>query len=220
MIIDTIPKICAIKKIINENEIVKTFVLDISVGAKAGQFVNVWLPRVDEKPFSVAYDDGKELNLAIAAVGPFSEKMHELSVGDKVGVRGPFGKIFDSEGISQAVFLGGGYGAAPLYFFASKNPQMKIDFIVGARRKNLLLYTKKIAKLSNVSLHIATDDGSEGYKGYNTDVLASVLGSKSINCIYTVGPEIMMYKAAMMAQEKKIRAQISVERYMKCGFGI
>lgn len=220
MLINTIPKACSIKKIIEENEIVKTFVIDGSVGAEPGQFVNVWIPRLDEKPFSVACDDGKELHLAIAAVGPFSKKMHELNVGDKVGIRGAFGKKFDAHGIHNAAFLAGGYGAAPLYFFAKRNPEMKIDFIVGARRKNLLLYIEKINQLKNVTLHIATDDGSEGQKGYNTEVLQKVLKEKKIDCIYTVGPEIMMYKAAIMAKEFEIRAQISVERYMKCGFGI
>ncbi len=216
--LDTIPRMARVKAILQENEIVKTFVLDITVGAAPGQFVNVWIPRVDEKPFSVAYDDGHELHLAIAAVGPFSKKLHELKIGDKVGIRGPFGSKFKVA--KRMAFLGGGYGAAPLYFFAKSAKDSQIDFIVGARSKNYLLYTDRISKLLNVTLHIATDDGSVGSKGYNTEVLKTVLAGGAIDCIYTVGPEIMMYKAAMMAKEVGIDAQISMERYMKCGFGV
>lgn len=219
---DTIPKMCRIKKIKQENEQVKTFVIESSFGAGPGQFVMVWIPRFDEKPFSVAFDDGKELHLAIAAVGPFSKKIHELKVGDKVGIRGAFGKRFSFNEGEHLAFLAGGYGAAPLYFLAreAEKKNCKVEFIVGARRKDLLLYTDRISKMKNVKLHVATDDGSEGHHGYNTQVLEKIVSSEKIDCIYTVGPEIMMYKAAILAKEKNIRAQISMERYMKCGFGI
>lgn len=221
-ILNTAPKTVKIKKVIEESELVKTFVLDHSVGAKPGQFVNVWIPRVDEKPFSVAMDNGSELYLTIAAVGPFSKAIHELGVGDTLGVRGPFGTTFSCEEGEHLALLAGGYGAAPLYFFAHEAVKKgcKIDFIVGARREDLLLYTDRIPKLENVKLHVATDDGSAGHHGYNTEVLEKIVSEGGIDCIYTVGPEIMMLKAAKLAEEKGIKAQISVERYMKCGFGV
>ncbi len=221
-ILNTIPKTVTIKAILEESELVKTFVLDHSVGAKPGQFVNVWIPRVDEKPFSVAMDDGKEMHLTIAAVGPFSKRLHELKVGDRVGVRGPFGTTFQSEPGEHLAFLAGGYGAAPLYFFAHEAVKQgcTVDFIVGARREDLLLYTDRIPKLEGVTLHIATDDGSAGHHGYNTEVLNQILEEKKVDCVYTVGPEIMMLKGGQAAVERGIKAQISVERYMKCGFGV
>ena len=218
----TLPRMVPIKRVIVENELVKTLVLDHTVGAKPGQFVNVWIPRVDEKPFSVAMDTGEELHLTIAAVGPFSKRVTGMEVGDKLGVRGPFGKPFRMKAGGHLAFLAGGYGAAPLFFLAHEavKEKCKIEFIVGARRSDLLLYTDRIEKLKGVNLHVATDDGSAGHHGYNTEVLKEILDKEEIDCIYTVGPEVMMYKAAMMAKEKKIDAQISVERYMKCGFGI
>ena len=227
-IVNTLPRAVTIKEVRVETEQVKTFVLDISVGAKPGQFVNVWIPGLDEKPFSVAMDNGSELHLAIAAVGPFSNKMHELKAGDRVGVRGPFGTRFTCKEGEHLAFLAGGYGAAPLYFFAHEAvaKACTVEFIVGARRKDLLLFTDRIEKLfstssaSRSSLHVATNDGSAGHKGFNTEVLEEIVGKEKISCIYTVGPEIMMFKAMKLAQAKGIDAQISVERYMKCGFGI
>ena len=221
-ILNTLPRAVPIKRIIKETEQVKTFVLDCSVNAKPGQFVNLWIPGVDEKPFSVAMDTGTELHLAIAAVGPFSKKMHELKVGDLVGVRGPFGTRFTCKKGEHLAFLAGGYGAAPLHFFAHEAlaKGCKVEFILGARRKNLLIYTDRISKLKNVRFHLATDDGSTGYKGFNTELLKKIVQEEKIDRIYTVGPELMMAKGAQIAQENKIDAQISIERYMKCGFGI
>lgn len=226
-IINTLPVAATIKSITQENEQVKTFVLDISVNAQPGQFVMVWIPRMDEKPFSVAMDNGRELHLAIAGVGPFSNALHGLKVGDQVGVRGPFGSEFTCKKGEHLAFLGGGYGAAPLYFFANKAAAMgcTVEFVVGARHKDLLLYTDKITALKNVNLHVATNDGSVGFEGFNTVLLEDVVmkakaAGKPIDCIYTVGPEIMMLKAAQLAEREGIDAQISVERYMKCGFGI
>jgi len=225
-ILNTMPRAMKIKEVREESELVKTFVLDGSIAAQPGQFVNLWIPGLDEKPISVALDDGKELWLTIAAVGPFSKAMHEKVVGDKVGVRGPFGTVFTCEEGQRLALLAGGYGAAPLYFFATEASRKgcKIEFIVGARREDLLLYTERAAELPGVKVHVATDDGSAGHKGYNTQILEKILeeagDSDAVSCIYTCGPEVMMVKAAEMAQKYGTDAQISVERYMKCGFGV
>ena len=144
-----------------------------------------------------------------------------------MGVRGPFGTHFTCKEGEHLAFLAGGYGAAPLYFFAHEAiaKGCTVEFIVGARRKDLLLFTDRIEKLKNVHLHVATNDGSAGHAGLNTEVLEEIVGKKlstssPINCIYTVGPEVMMLKAMKLAEAMGIEAQISVERYMKCGFGI
>lgn len=211
-----------IAEIIQENPTVRTFIFDYSVNAKPGQFVDLWIPGVNEKPFSVAYDDGKQLWLTICAVGETSKKMFEFKVGDRVGIRGPFGTNFTfSEGQTLAL-LGGGYGAAPLYFVAKEalKSNCQIEFIVGARNQDLLLYIERLKKLPNVNLHIATDDGSVGHKGYNTELLEQVISQKKIDTIMTCGPEMMMKRVSDIAAANNINAQISVERYMKCGFGI
>lgn len=219
---NNLPKVAVIKNIITETEQVKTFILDVSLGAEPGQFVNVWIPRMNEKPFSVATDNGLETHLSIASVGPFSQAIHELKIGDKLGIRGPYGTKFTCENGQHLLLLAGGYGAAPLYFFAQKASAMgcTVEFVIGARRKDLLLFTDRISQLKNVNLHIATNDGSAGYNGFNTDLMTKIVEEQKIDCIYTVGPEIMMMKAVNLAKEKGINAQISVERYMKCGFGV
>ncbi|MBU0668037.1 dihydroorotate dehydrogenase electron transfer subunit [Patescibacteria group bacterium] len=223
-----IPKTVPIKKIIVETPFVKTFIFEYELGARPGQFVNLWLPGVDEKPMSVAYCDEKEFWVTMFAVGPFSKAMHELKEGDLVGVRGPYGKGFSFEKDWRLVGMGGGYGAAPLYFLTVEAVKLgcHVDFVVGARGKEHLLYIDRVKKLKNVDIHIATDDGSVGIKGYNTVILQQLIeeaksgSSKKIDMVYACGPEMMMKTISNICFEHGINAELSVERYMKCGFGV
>jgi dihydroorotate dehydrogenase electron transfer subunit len=222
-----IPRVMPIKRVIKETSSVKTFIFDQKLGAGPGQFVNVWIPRLNEKPISVAYDNGKEFWLTIFAVGEFSRAMHALKAGDVVGVRGPYGKGFVFKPRQHLILMAGGYGAAPLYNLAveASKKGCKIDFVIGARSKEHLLFVSRIKKLKNVKLHIATDDGSEGIKGYNTIILEKLIASAKakktkIDCVCTCGPEMMMKKISDICYKNRIPAQLSIERYMKCGFGV
>ncbi|MDP4008320.1 MAG: dihydroorotate dehydrogenase electron transfer subunit [Candidatus Peregrinibacteria bacterium] len=205
------------------NEQVYEYVVDISLGALPGQFVNMWIPGVDEKPFSVAYDDGHQMTFAIAVIGPFSKHLAEnVKIGDKVGIRGPYGTVNRIPSNCNVATVAGGYGAAPLYFFAEacvKNG-CKVDFIVGARNAGFLLYLDRASALDGVTVHIATDDGSEGHKGYCTQILEKLADEKEIKFIATCGPELMMQAVMKIAEPRGIDCDISVERYMKCGIGV
>lgn len=205
-----------------ENPTVKTLVFACDYPVEPGQFVNLWLPRIDEKPMSVAFADGKELHLTIADVGPFSHEAHDLEAGDQAGLRGPYGRGFTFKPKQKIAMVGGGFGTAPLYFTAYHAVQAgcEIDFIIGARRKDLLIYIDKIQKLKNTTLHIATDDGSVGHKGFNVEILEELIKGKKYDTIMTCGPELMMASVARLANKTNTPAQISLERYMKCGFGL
>lgn len=236
-------KILAIK---DENPFVKTFTLDVTMGALPGQFVMLWIPRVNEKPFSVSFDDGVSLQCSIAKVGPFTETLFSKKVGDKVGIRGPYGQPFEYEKGEHLAVVGGGYGAAPLYFLAHEAVRngCTVDFIMGARSAEYLLFTERAGLLKNTKVYVATDDGSRGEKGYNTLILKRILeeGKKkspsvagknagSLRCaagvapglidrILTVGPEGMMKAVSNLALKFDVPCEVSVERYMKCGFGV
>lgn len=205
------------------NDQVYEYVVDISLGAQPGQFVNMWVPGLDEKPFSVAYDDGEKMTFAIAAVGPFSTHLAEkVEVGDKVGIRGPYGTVNRIPSNVNVATVAGGYGAAPLYFFAEKCVEngCTVDFIVGARNEGLLLYLERAAALDGITVHVATDDGSKGHKGYCTEILAKLCEEKDMGFVATCGPELMMQAVMKITEPKGIDTDISVERYMKCGFAI
>ena len=214
---------------------VRTYTFDGSLGAKPGQFVMVWLPGIDENPMSVAYDDGAVTKITFFAVGDMSEALAEKKVGDLVGLRGPFGTHYEWKPGQHIVLVAGGYGAAPMYFIAESTVAhgCTLEVIVGARGKEHLLYIEEFEKLPHVSLHIATNDGSVGYKGFNTEVLEKLLESCPINkdhrtdpnCfpvdqVFGCGPEMMLKRISEIAAKHEVPCQLSMERYMKCGFGL
>lgn len=215
-------EIVEIKKIIKENPTTSTFVFEYPLGGKPGQFLMLWIPGVDEKPMSVAFDDGKEFWITVCKVGPTSEALHNMKVGDKVGIRGPLGTSYEINEGEHLALVAGGYGAAPMYFVAYEaiKKNCKVEFLIGARNEDLLLYTNKISGLGGVNLHVATNDGSVGYQGFVTEVLKQVLEKEKIDKVFTCGPEVMMKVVGEVTDDFKVKAWMSMEKYMKCGVGV
>jgi dihydroorotate dehydrogenase electron transfer subunit len=230
-----LPRTYRIKHIKQETEMVRTYTFDGSLGARPGQFVMVWLPGVDEVPMSVAYDDGATTKITFFAVGDMTNELAKAQVGDLVGLRGPFGTCYEWEPGQHIVLVAGGYGAAPMYFVAKETVGhgCTLEVIVGARGKEHLLYLEELEALPHVSLHIATNDGSVGYKGFNVDILEKLLsscprdskGAKKKEChpvdqVFSCGPEIMLKRVSEISARYDVPAQLSMERYMKCGYGL
>ncbi len=216
----TLPTTLTVQRIVKENYRTVTFTFANQLGSiQPGQFIMLWLPRVNEKPISVAYADTDRIELTISAVGPWSKAIQQVKKGTQLGLRGPFGNSFKLTD-KRIMLVGGGFGVAPLHFLAmaARKQKVKVDCIVGARNKKELLYVSKLKKLTK--LHITTDDGSVGTQGYTTDKLAELLQKNSYTQVYSCGPEIMMRKVAELAKQAKTPSQLSLERYMKCGFGI
>ena len=67
---------------------------------------------------------------------------------------------------------------------------------------------------------VATNDGSAGIEGFTTHILEDLIKTEKIDLVQTCGPEKMMQVIAQMCVENNIPCEVSVERYMKCGFGI
>ncbi|MBU2259109.1 dihydroorotate dehydrogenase electron transfer subunit, partial [Patescibacteria group bacterium] len=161
-----LPTTYRIADIKRETEFVQTFTFNITLGARPGQFAMVWLPGVDEVPMSIAYDDGKLLRITFFAVGDMTQKLAKSKVGDLVGLRGAFGTHYEWEKGQELALVAGGYGAAPMYFAAHEaiKDGCSVHVFVGARSKEHLLYLNELSSLTNVTLHVATDDGSQGFK--------------------------------------------------------
>ena len=224
-----LPKTFPIAKIRRETEMVRTLTFKTSFGARPGQFVMVWIPGVDEIPMSVAFDDGKILQLTYFAVGDATRALAGYKVGDLVGLRGPFGTFYTWKPKQKLALVAGGYGAAPMYFVAKEaiKEGCSLEVFVGARSAEHLLYLREFQKLPKTTLHIATDDGSKGFKGFNVGLLEKLLTDRKhskakpfVHQIFACGPERMLVSVSRLASAKKIQSQLSLERYMKCGFGL
>lgn len=216
----SLPEIVYIDEIWDETRTIRTFVLDAEVeDAEPGQFVMLWLPGIDEKPFAIARPD--PLTVTVARVGPFSTALHRSKAGDRVGWRGPYGRGFSLDEDRRALLVAGGYGAAPLYFLADRAAARGIDtsVAIGARKALDLLYTGRFEELG-VEVLISTNDGSAGERGFVTEIVARVMAQEPELTVYACGPEKMLVALHRLCLEHDVPGQFSMERYMKCGFGI
>jgi len=169
------------------------------------------------------------------ALGPATLRMTTLSEGDVLNIIGPLGNGFSvPDGKKSALLIAGGMGAPPLLhlgnFLSQKYPQIKPVFLAGAKTSEdfpfALTDDGSVAEFSKLGVesHIATDDGSAGFKGFVTDCaenqLSKLAGLPAETIIYSCGPEPMLARVAALAAERNIDCQISMERMMACGMGI
>ncbi len=217
-----LPIILEVKKISNDAEGIKTFYFDHTLNSKPGQFVMLWLPGVDEIPISVSIDTGAEFALTVFARGEASDEICKLKVGDKLGIRGPYGTMFNYKEGENLVLVGGGYGAAPLRYLAyeASKKNCKIDFMMAAKTNTKLLFVNELRAMKNVTIHVATSDGSEGVKGHINETFENFIKENNVDKIMTCGPELLMKAVGEIGDAHNVQTQISVERYMKCGFGV
>ncbi|MBI2652378.1 dihydroorotate dehydrogenase electron transfer subunit [Candidatus Woesearchaeota archaeon] len=209
-----IPRLMELSNIVIEGKGQKSFFFKHSINCKPGQFIMVWLPKIDEKPMAVSYWNKNEFAFTSQAIGKFTNSLGKLKKGDKVGIRGPYGNSFSVK--HNACVVGGGVGMASVSTLIDnlKNPII----INGARSKEHLIYLKRY---KNKNMIVTTDDGSFGRKGFTTDVLDEVLSkNKQIKIVYTCGPEIMLKKVLEICNKHKVECEASLERIMKCGFGV
>lgn len=210
-----------IEEIIGHSEDIRSFVFDTSLDSNPGQFVMVWLPSVNEKPFSLSAKN----RITVKKVGPFTEKLFEKK-GGYLDIRGPYGNGFPNISLNTAI--GGGMGIAPLTHLLSSKYPLTTGFVLAGKTKKDLVFLEEIikdfehshiTKYSSENIITVTEDGSYGVKGLATDVDIP----ESEHNYYICGPEIMMQKVAEKLVNGNVKAEriyLSMERYMKCAVGI
>jgi dihydroorotate dehydrogenase electron transfer subunit len=188
--------------------------------ADPGQFVMIWLPGDDELPMSLAYTDGPSKGVTIKAMGETSRHALGIVRGARVGIRGPYGNRFDLTP-RRILVVGGGSGTAVLAPAADRALAngAKVTVALGATRAPELLFKDRL-RAAGARIEVATDDGSEGAKGYVTGVAESLLRTERFDAIWTCGPEVMMRKVAQLAGPHGTPVYCSVERHMKCALGM
>lgn len=214
------PTIYKIEKIVDEARDFKTFIFKGNLYAKPGQFIMVWLPGIDEKPFSISFQDDSRFGITVYELGNFTKRLFKLNTGDKIGIRGPYGSSFNLKG-KNVVLVGGGCGSAPLGFLADelKKKGINLNFITGAKCKDSILFYDRMNS-SGINTMPATDDGSFGFKGFTTQLLEEFLHKNKIDKVYSCGPEKMMKAVVMICDKYYIPCEVSLERYMKCAIGL
>lgn len=201
--------------------------------AKPGQFVML---RVSDqstpllrRPFSIfrpIKEDGcvVGIELMVKVVGQGTEMLSALKKGDSIDMLGPLGNGFQIPDHWNRLFLtAGGIGVPPIYFLAACLKEHSKDIsgceiFLGGRTGKDLFCEDDFTKLG-VNIHIATDDGSKGDKGFVTDLLQKRLTEFRPDMICACGPMEMLKTISSVARSNDIPCQVSIETLMACGMG-
>lgn len=208
-----------IASIVQETPTIRTFKSRMKVDFEPGQFVMVWLPEIDEKPFSIAAGD--PLSITVKKVGRFTGELFDLEVGDYIWLRGPYGRGFPLTNFSgkKICLVGGGIGSVPLIALGECLKKNIESIYIGATTRKEILFRDRFENIG--PLKISTDDGTEGFEGTIAELLTNEeLLQKAIYCV--CGNERMMISVIDVVQGKGIPEEnifLSVERYFKCGIG-
>lgn len=185
---------------------------------KPGQFYMVWLPKIDEVPMSVSYTSADK-GITVKEVGDATRALAKLKVGDRIGIRGPYGNGYR---IPQGTVLiaSGGTGMASLLPAAETiaNPG-RVEVLIGAKTASEIILLERARKASN-EVQISTDDGSRGKKGTVVDMVQEHLEVKHYDMVLGCGPERMLSALLKVCDRASAECQLSLERYMKCGVGL
>ena len=218
-------RITQILGIRTESKTVKTLTFKDRVCAKAkpGQFLMLWIPGVDEIPLSIMRGDGNGMvAVAVKKVGEATSALHDMQVGEVVGLRGPFGNSFTLRN-GKVLLVGGGTGVASLLSLARElvARDSRLVFVIGARTRDELLYVNEFEQLcGRENVIAATEDGSYGVKCLATTPLDRLLQKDSFDMMYTCGPERMMREVLALAKKHKVDLEASLERLMRCAIGL
>jgi dihydroorotate dehydrogenase electron transfer subunit len=187
---------------------------------RPGQYVMAIPPNAQTAATALAvYEaEGKHASLLFFVMGRRTRELSDLRAGDRLDVVGPLGNGFDCATQARDVaIVAGGVGIASVLLCAQALARAgrRLRLFYGARTAELLVEAQRFADLG-CELVLTTDDGTHGERGYVTDALAR---SALPEIIYACGPTEMLRGVARIAEERGVRAQLSLEETFGCGIG-
>jgi dihydroorotate dehydrogenase electron transfer subunit len=141
---------------------------------------------------------------------------------------GPLGNAFEVPRSATKLFLvAGGIGVPPIIALAetlsgrrSLRDLEVIAFLGGKSKPDLLCIAD--FQRAGAAVHLATEDGSVGFKGFVTALLEEHLRRSAPSpgaVLYACGPVPMLASLAIIAEKHDLFYQASLEANMGCGFG-
>jgi sulfhydrogenase subunit gamma (sulfur reductase) len=204
-----------------------------------GQFVQVSVFGVGEAPISVSSSPTQKgtFQLCVRKIGSVTTGLHALNVGDKIGIRGPFGHGFDTEFLKgkDLLFVAAGLGIAPLrsllnYVLDNRTDYGQVTFLYGCKEPRELLFGDEmiaLEKRDDVEYKSTVDWCPEnevwgGNIGVITTLIPQINFDPENTYAVVVGPPIV-YKFVISDLKKRNVPDdhiiLSLERRMKCGVG-
>jgi ferredoxin--NADP+ reductase len=177
---------------------------------KAGQFV---ILRVSDKgeriPLTIADSNTEKgtITIMVQGVGKSTIELNHKEKGDYINdLVGPLGNPTHIENFGKVVVVGGGVGTAIAYPVAKALKEIGnyTITIIGGRSKEYVILENEMRAFCD-EVHITTDDGSYGMKGFVTDKLKELIEHNTINFVLAIGPIPMMRNIALLTKEYGIQ---------------
>ncbi|MCP4754291.1 MAG: heterodisulfide reductase subunit F [Proteobacteria bacterium] len=207
---------------------------------KAGQFAELSITGKGEVPIGIASSPTEKgfLKFTVNKTGLVTGFLHDMKVGDVMGVRGPLGNWYPWEILEgkNIVIIGGGFAfstlrASIIYILANRDKFGDIDVIYGAREPGLLLYKDELAAweaAGDINMHITVDGTDDPEWKYHTGFVPTIAEDKAppasddTYAIVCGPPAMIRFTQPVLDNRGYAHDHIvnSLEKRMKCGIGI
>jgi NAD(P)H-flavin reductase len=239
----TVPAPAVIEEIKDEIEDVRTYyfrfedpALEASFAVRSGQFVMCTIFGAGEFAVSLPWSpENDRRHLSVRRVGKVTAALHELEVGDKIGLRGPFGNGFPFDGIKgrNLVYVAGGIGLIPLrssivHVLGHRRDFGRIVLLYGARSPQDLMYRSSIEawrRIDGFETFVTIDRAEPGWDG-EVGFVHTLIEKAGVpiddTTAFVCGPPIMFNSVIGELSGRGLKDEhivSTLERHMKCGIG-
>jgi NAD(P)H-flavin reductase len=195
----------------------------------------LWAFGVGEAPISLAGFEHGILSHTIRRVGAVTQALCSTTIGDQVGVRGPFGIGWNLSRAAgrDVLIVAGGLGVAPIRpmvteLLAHRADYGRVVLLIGARTPETLLYRDELEGWRgrlDMEVEVTVDAASPQWRG-EVGVVTRLIERAPIDpdktTAFVCGPEVMMRFAAQSALDRGVapgQVWLSFERNMHCAVG-
>jgi dihydroorotate dehydrogenase electron transfer subunit len=213
---------------------------DLARTIRPGQFVMIRAPHTTDpllgRPFAL-YDtvhDGSGNSVAIdivyLVVGKVTSILAAARESSCLEIWGPLGNGFPHlDGLDHIGLVAGGIGQTPFLAYArqllgqkgyagepARREVARVSIYYGVRTRDLAAGIEDFHS-TGASVQLSTNDGSLGYGGFITDLVAQ---HEPPDHLVGCGPQPMLKALAVLAKHRGIPCHVSLESPMACGIGI
>lgn len=191
--------------------------LEMPGNAQPGQFLHIACGDglTLRRPISICSADNGLMRIVFEIKGEGTRRLARARAGDVLDVLGPLGKGFTRPSGKKILLVGGGLGSAPMLFAAQRWPGC--EAVLGFSSADRIILSEEFRKACP-GYEIATDDGTAGFHGFVTELVANKLSDGDYS-VLACGPELMLRATAKVCSAAGASLQVSMERRMGCGVG-